>query len=119
MENNIRFVALIDLVHAEVITYRSNKCDKIQTVAVFLNKLLLYLISIVLIDINDYHLFRLILGDLPNKLRADRSASACYHAYLVMNKFLDVLIVEFNRVTPKKLLSLYVANLSEKSSVFP
>ena len=111
VENEVGLIFFKDLIDPEIITHRSDKRCKIELAAVFHDKLLLYLIGAVLVNINYDDLFRLILCDLAHKLRTDASAAAGNKAGLSPDEVLYVLVVEFYRLSSEKVLDLDVVYL--------
>ena len=67
MVNDVRTVPAEDILDAFRITYGSDEHDQIQC-RILTDQLLLDRIGIVLIDIDDDQLFRLMTGDLPAQL---------------------------------------------------
>ncbi len=76
-------------------------------------QLLLNIVSIVLINIQNDELLRLVSGDLPAELRADRSAAACHAHDLVLHIADDGADIHLHRFSAEQILDLHITQLAD------
>lgn len=114
VKDYIGLILLEDFVHTEIIAYACNQCRKVQAFAVFHGKLLLNVVSVVFIDIYNNHLLRAVFCNLANEFTSDAAAASRNKANLAFDKPADIVVIELDWFTAKKIFYLNVADLPRK-----
>ena len=115
VEHHLGLVLLENLVHTEVVTNTCNQGYQVQAVTVLHHQFLLYFIGIVLVNIHDNHLLRIVFGNLAHQFATDTTAAARDQTDLTFNELTNFGIVEAYRFTAQQVLHLDIANLAYKT----
>lgn len=87
-----------DILDSLRVTHRRDEHDEVQ-LRIFPDQLLLDLISVVLIDIDNDQLFRLMTGDLPAQLTSDGPATAGDQYDLILHIVQDFFRIDLYRIS--------------------
>ena len=98
MVDDVRTISAEDILDAFRIAYRSDQHYQIQR-RILTDQLLLDRIGVVLIDIDDDQLFRLMTGDLPAQLASDGSATTGDQYDLILHIVQDFFRIDLYRIS--------------------
>src|SRR5699024_10542041 len=100
------------ILHLAVVGYGSYLDVEVVVRTVVPQYLLLYSVSAVFVDIEDYYPARLVFYYLSYQLAADRAAAARYHTDLVLDISLYACVVEGYLLSSQKVADVYLLCLS-------
>ena len=106
MVDNLRAVGLKYLLHAVGIANRSDQHHQIQP-RIFPAQLLLNIIGIILIDVHDNQSLRMMSGDLPAKLTADRASASRNHNHGIAYIIYDLVYIRPDRLPAQQIFYLH------------
>ena len=110
MIHNIRTVCLKNLLYTGSISYRCYQHDLIEF-RILPQQFLLNLVNTILIDIQNDQPLRMVRGDLPAQLAADRAAASGDQYYLVVHRIQYFFCIDLNRIPSKEVFNLYLFQL--------
>ena len=99
--DDLRVIGLEHLEHPAAVTYRTDQYHEVQ-IAVPVPELLLDVVCAVFVDVEENQLLRLVRGNLPAELAADRSAAAGNQDRLAVNERKDLAEIFADRIAAQK-----------------